>query len=326
MQWYDGGEKRQRSTGSEDRRVAMAELKTATATIGRGGRIRTVGESIGLLYRDYERRKLKSYSMTRQRIEANVLPWWSKIRIDKISATAVDAYAAARAKDGAKPSTINRELSLVRRALTLAHQAGKIAAVPFIRALPEPPARSGFVDQEQFERLRDAMPEELRCLVIVAYMCGCRLGELLQLRWDQVDYGSSMIRLEANQTKSGKARVVPIYPEIREALQKQPRGVYVFTRQGKPIRDIREGWRVACAAAGVPGLLFHDLRRSAVRNMERLGFPRGVAMSITGHSTESVYRRYNIVSEQDITDAIAKFEHGNKTATRNVKKGLDNEA
>lgn len=70
---------------------------------------------------------------------------------------------------------------------------------------------------------------------------------------------------------------------------------------------MRRSWTTACKAAGVPGRLLHDLRRSAVRNLERAGVPRSVAMKMTGHKTESVYRRYAIVSESDLREAAAKL-------------------
>lgn len=66
-------------------------------------------------------------------------------------------------------------------------------------------------------------------------------------------------------------------------------------------------WREACKKAGVPGRVLHDLRRSAVRNLERAGVSRSVAMKMTGHKTESVYRRYAIVSESDLREAGVKL-------------------
>ena len=75
-----------------------------------------------------------------------------------------------------------------------------------------------------------------------------------------------------------------------------------------PIQSFRGVWRSACTRAGVPGRLFHDLRRTAVRNLERAGVPRSVAMKVTGHKTEAVYRRYAIVSEADIADAVQRLD------------------
>lgn len=70
---------------------------------------------------------------------------------------------------------------------------------------------------------------------------------------------------------------------------------WVFHRQGAPIGDFRKAWATACVAAGTPGRMPHDFRRTAVRNLERAGVPRAVAMKLTGHKTESVSRRYAIV-------------------------------
>ena len=80
-----------------------------------------------------------------------------------------------------------------------------------------------------------------------------------------------------------------------------------FHRKGQPLKYMRRSWTTACKNAGVPGRLLHDLRRSAVRNLERAGLSRSVAMKMTGHKTESVYRRYAIVSESDLREAAAKL-------------------
>ncbi|MEI9975089.1 MAG: hypothetical protein WDO73_25365 [Ignavibacteriota bacterium] len=80
-----------------------------------------------------------------------------------------------------------------------------------------------------------------------------------------------------------------------------------------------EGWDNACTAAGLDGLLFHDLRRSAVRNMERAGIPRSIAMRISGHKTESVYRRYDIVATGDLQDAAKRLEEYAKQQAKRAK-------
>lgn len=81
----------------------------------------------------------------------------------------------------------------------------------------------------------------------------------------------------------------------------------MFHWNGKPLGSHLKGWDRACAAVGLAGLHFHDLRRNAIRNMERAGIPRHVAMQISGHRTENIYRRYDIVVEADLKTAGEKL-------------------
>ena len=99
---------------------------------------------------------------------------------------------------------------------------------------------------------------------------------------------------------------------------KQPED-YLFTREnGEVVKDFRGAWDALTEAAGVPGLLFHDFRHSSVRNMIRRGVPQKTARTVSGHKTDSVFERYNIVSEDDIRDAARRIEEGAKAAAANV--------
>ena len=136
-----------------------------------------------------------------------------------------------------------------------------------------------------------------------------------------MDFAHQEVRLEPGTTKNSEGRVFPfsalpaladlIYRqrERTTALEKEMKTaiLYVFHRHGKPIRDLYKRWREACKAAKVSDRLIHDLRRTAVRNLERAGVPRSVAMKLTGHKTESVYRRYAIVAKADLTEGVAKL-------------------
>ena len=88
---------------------------------------------------------------------------------------------------------------------------------------------------------------------------------------------------------------------------------YVFTRaNGKPVRDFRGIWHKACAHAGVPELLFHDLRRTGARNLRRAGVAEGIIMKIGGWRTRTCFERYAIVSRSDMNDAILKLQESEK--------------
>jgi integrase len=186
--------------------------------------------------------------------------------------------------------------------------------------------RKGFIEHEAYTHLRAALPEYLRAVVTMAYCTGMRRGEIVSLRWENVDLLNRLVRLNAGETKNGDGRVIPLGDDLLESLKSQlhlrnttvPDCPLVFFRIVKtketptlgwvPIGDFRKVWDSACAKSGLTGRLFHDLRRSAVRALIRSGVQERVAMMISGHKTRSVFDRYNIVSEQDLTDAVRKLQ------------------
>jgi len=139
-----------------------------------------------------------------------------------------------------------------------------------------------------------------------------------------VDRTRGLITLKIEHSKTKEPRTLPIpagsaLASLIEARWQartitQPDGTtqlatLVFHRDGKPIhRDFRRAWRTACIAAGVPGLHFHDFRRSAVRNLTRSGVPETVAMKFTGHRSRAIFNRYNITDEADQRQALTAVE------------------
>ena len=238
-------------------------------------------------------------------------------------------FVRARQAEGVGSAAINRSLALLRRMLRIAFEDGKIQVVPKIRLLKEPPARKGFLAREQFERLSAALPEDLRPLITFLYFCGVRLGEAQQIEWSQVDLAAGLIRLETEQTKTSEARVVPLPDVLIQMLAAmEPKSGAVFST-----RNLRKAWVKACAATGLgtlgdgwryAGLIIHDLRRSAVKNLIAAGVPEKVCMAITGHKTRTVFDRYHIVDTTDVQRAMRRVEEnasGENLAHFGVKIG-----
>lgn len=132
---------------------------------------------------------------------------------------------------------------------------------------------------------------------------GWRVSELLTMRVSQVDVSQRVIRLEPGTTKNRDGREVMIrkpFAKLSALVHRKAADDFVFTRaNGKPVRDFRVKWQNACAHAGVPDLLFHDLRRTGARNLRRGGVAEGIIMKIADWRTRSVFERYAIMSRSD---------------------------
>jgi integrase len=133
----------------------------------------------------------------------------------------------------------------------------------------------------------------------------------------QIDLAQKVIRLEPGTTKNREGRRVvmtdAIFKLLSAYVHDKSADDRVFTRaNGKWVRDFRRTWANACEAAGVPGLQFHDLRRTAARNLRRAGVPETVIMKIGGWRTRSVFERYAIVSRNDIADAMLLLQNSEK--------------
>ena len=242
-------------------------------------------------------------------------PFFNGLRVADITTTRTNEYIAQRQNEGAANATINRELAALKRMFTLASRCTppKIAQAPYIAMLAENNTRKGFFEHEEFLALRAALPDYLKGFVTFAYKTGWRLREITGLTWDRVDLGLGIVRLEAGETKNKEARTLSLDLELRAVLKDQFTGrhlgcPFVFHRDGQRIKDFRGSWFTACKKARVKARLFHDLRRTAVRNMVRAGVPERVAMTISGHKTRTVFDRYNIVNADDLKHAAAKVE------------------
>lgn len=234
-------------------------------------------------------------------------------------------YQKKRMDEGMSNGTINRELSALRRAFTLAYRETPplVSQVPYIPTLKENNVRTGFFEYEEFLAHQEHLPKYAQIWCALAFHSGMRAGEVSSLQWTQMNLDLGFAWLKPIDTKTSQPRLFYFTEELLETLiewrahtkAKYPFCPWVCHRNGRQLKTCRYSFKKASAKIGMPGMIPNDFRRSAVRDYDRAGTPRSVAKQISGHKTDSVYNRYNIVSEKDLQHAAyLKQQYHKKSA------------
>lgn len=280
-------------------------------------------------------------------------------RADTIDTDQLAIWVKEWRKNGLSPARANRRISFLLRGYRLAFDRSGVKVIPKWEALKEAPPRSGTRSWEEFLAVRDALPAHAKVPVTIEYWLGTRAGETHALEWPQVRFRHKdetvEIRLRALDTKSGEQRVAILGGDLYDVLRdwdvftrsEYPGTKHVCHYKGAPLKNIKTSWQTACVRVGLGeflepdgaevgnrkyrGALVHDFRRTAVTRMEDAGIPRKTAMAISGHKTDSVFRRYHIVRKADLEKAgqllLAHHEqeHGSaptrKSSTKKVFNG-----
>jgi integrase len=329
IRYYRDGRRFEESARSEKYEAARDLLKVREGDIAKGA---PVSSQIGRFRFDDAAKDIeaeyivngrRSFAELKRRIKLHLTPFFTGRRMATITTSDVLAFTRQRLETGAAAGEVNRELAALKRMFSLAVKGNKLMMRPHIPMLQENNVRVGFFERDLFEAVCAALPADLRPIMMFAYLTGWRIpSEILALQWRQIDLQVGTVRLDPGTTKNRDGRLFPFadhLPELRQLLEAQRRATtaletskgiicpWVFHRNGRRVRSFRKAWANACATAGCPEMIPHDFRRTAVRNLERAGVSRSVAMQLTGHKTESVYRRYAIVSESDLGAGLDKL-------------------
>lgn len=253
----------------------------------------------------------------------------SKITIDDLQAYKVSRMAPANEEQiPVKIATVNRELQTLRRMLRYAVARDWLAKSVFehhsglIESANED-ARTRILSRDEEARLLDACTginqvtynrvrfgkEEtltasinsenptLRAILLLAIDSGMRRGEILKLRWDEIDFQNSLVNIVGTHTKTEKARIAPLSERTRDALN-----ALAEFRTGErpfPITDFKNSFTTAKRVAGIEDLRFHDLRRTAITRWIQAGTPLALAGKFAGHAKVETTARHYIATDLD---------------------------
>ena len=266
-------------------------------------------------------KKKNSYDKDIQRSKNLLRYFGSDTKADKIKPSMVESFmyemleTRSSRRSKYSPATVNRMVALLKRTYNLAIREDMVQKNPCwkVSMLPENNKRDRVLTSYEFSTLTQELPRHILPIVCMGYYTGMRLGEILNLTWDRVNMKKGCLDLEPEDTKNKEHRTIyfndvlwQIFMEANKLRSLHHR--FVFTRNGKPIKNISTGFKNALKRAGIENFRFHDLRHTFNTNMRKAGVDQTVIMKMTGHKTNAMFIRYNTVDQDDAIKAMQRFD------------------
>jgi len=272
-------------------------------------------------------------------LEKHLVPFFGPMKLDQIGPQQIESFKATQLRAGLSPKTINNQLAVLGKLLTIARDWKRIANAPRVGFLATPDPEFDFLDFDEAARLAAAADPDWRPMILLAMRTGLRQGELLELRWDDVDLVKGMLRVrrsiwkgQITTPKGRKPREVPLSDEARAALRSLPSrfaGALVFPAPGAgagttpaagatpgaaaPGRHLTKGeckhplYR-ACRRAGLRRIGWHVLRHTFASHLAMRGVPMKAIQELLGHTTLEMTMRYAHLSPDVRRDAVSLLD------------------
>ena len=242
-----------------------------------------------------------------------LLPFFGKLALNKITRGEVTRYRLIRRTENkVTDTTVNRDIECLRHMLYWAVDEGILLQNPLSRIalVRERRHRRPVLSLEQEELLLDAASPHLRSVIVAALDTGMRRGEILQQRWEDVDFARRLLFVTHSKTAEGESREIPLTTRFYEWLRTNSKTTgAVFTFKGQPIHRIKTAWRGALKRSQIPRFRFHDLRHTFNSRLMLAGVQQEIRKSLMGHSSgEDVNSIYTHVELPAKYEAIQKLE------------------
>jgi len=308
IDYYVGYERKREAVGTQ-KRFAEEVIAKRRIEIKEGKFFDRKKESVHRLkeilddFLAYSKTNKKSYERDIGLVKQLLTYFDGSKRLEAVTPILIEQYKGKRLNaDGRKPATVNRELACLKCAFNWAIKNAKASANPVrsVKLLKENNMRLRYLSQEEIGRLLNACPTTIRRIVTAALHTGMRLGEILPLKWEDIDFAQNIIILK--NTKSGRMREIPINGVLRKTLnecRKNTDEVHVFCNEsGVPYRSINSMFQRIIKKAGIADFRFHDLRHTAASYMVMLGIQLATVREILGHQSINMTLRYAHLSQE----------------------------
>lgn len=310
----------------------------------------TLASYLSDVYGPWVQAHRKTGKSTLNRIEARFLPEFGKKLLGDITAWNIEKWRTTRLKDGKSPATVNRDLTALKAALSKAVEWGHLPEHPLSKVKPSKVDQRGkvrFLDADEEQRLRKeladrskrmcqkrdrfnewrtarghkptpslrsvAYVDHLEPMILISINTGLRRGELLNLKWRDVDFQRANLTIEGGTAKSGSTRHIPLNAEALDTLknwrdQTAGKGLVFPGKEGKPMGSIKTAWGKLLDDAGIDGFRWHDLRHHFASRLVMAGVDLNTVRELLGHSDLKMTLRYAHLAPEHKAAAVAKLD------------------
>ncbi len=315
IDYYVQGRRKRESIGPS-KELAQIVLKKRKVQMAEG-KFLDVKKEKKIHFREMARLYLESYSKPNKRSwdrdELSIKhlnTFFGNKYLHEITALDIENYKIER-RQKVSPATVNRELACLKHIYAKAIEWGKIASSPAskVKKFREPNHRVRYLEEEEIERLHEACSEHLKPIIAVALNTGMRKGEILDLKWVDVNLRTRVISIL--NSKNGEKREIPINEDLARtllAVPKNPKSPYVFCKEdGMPYREVKVGFRAALRRAKIKNFRFHDLRHTFASRLVMRGVDLKTVQELLGHKDIRMTLRYSHLSADHKRAAVEKL-------------------
>jgi integrase len=252
---------------------------------------------------------------------------FGNLPINKLSVMAIEQFQTETVKNrGKKPATANRLLATLKHCIHKGYQWEMLSEetlkrVRQVRLLEENNKRLRFLSKDECRALVSSCEPHLRPIVTTALNTGMRKGEILSLKWEQIDLKHGFIMLD--RTKNGERREVPINDTLRATLQGLTRRldiphVFYDASTGKRYLDVKRSFGTACRRAGIRDFHFHDLRHTFASHLVMAGVDITTVSRLLGHKSLTMTLRYSHLAPNHLQSAVGVLDSALNQVTQKV--------
>ncbi len=321
---YSFNGRRLRKAVGRSKKIADLALKKVELEIARGEFLGVVEPKKVLFDKLCEEylifSKANKASSSYERDQLSIKHWLQAFHgklMTEVSSYELESYKNRR-RDEVAPATVNRELSCIKHMFNKAVQWGYLTDNPIrnVTKFKEPPGRVRYLTDEEIERLLNCCSEHIRSIVVTVLNTGMRKGEILNLKWSDVDMKNRIIIIR--KTKNNETRIMPMNDTVCDVLDSIGPGILdkqVFTDQyGRDFKSFKKGFCGALRRANIKDFRFHDLRHTFASRLAMAGTNMRTVQELLGHKDIRMAMRYSHLSDVHLKEAVKKLELGTNMA------------